>query len=210
HDVNNYDDEEGDEEAEKESSKKQKFNEDEIGDFNKSHTVEDIKEHTNYLEFKEDENDPMGFYVKYPKKNYIISSNKLKVANLYREFFRLEAVIPRQIDPSIGIEEGAPFYDPNSGVKKLKYYENIKNYLSEQSSSQILDSFDSSKINGAINLKLNQEEQTANKIKFLKGKKYYNNICKIKYDEEKCHLVRTSNKTGCFNIDENKYNEIQQ
>ncbi|CAG8695828.1 658_t:CDS:2, partial [Dentiscutata erythropus] len=76
------------------------------------------------------------------------------------------ARIPPQTDPSIYLT--ALFYDPNSGVKKIKYYESIKNYLNEQNSIKILDP---SKINGdgAINFNLNQEELTElNKMMFFK------------------------------------------
>ncbi|CAG8801942.1 15770_t:CDS:2, partial [Dentiscutata erythropus] len=132
----------------------------------------DIK-HTNYPEFKltdKDKNDPMGFYAEYESgiitsnKKDILAGNKLKVANIYREFLQLDARIHPQTDPNIYLI--APFYDPNSGVKKIKYYESIKNYLNEQNTTKI---FDPSKINGAIDFNLNQEEQTeSNKMKFLK------------------------------------------
>ncbi|CAG8598473.1 4705_t:CDS:2, partial [Dentiscutata heterogama] len=143
-----------------------------IGHVNKSLTAEDIKD-AKYPEFKftdKDKNDPMGFYAEYENgiitsnKKDILAGNKLKVANIYREFLQIDARIPLQTDP--GIYLTAPFYDPNSEVKKIKYYENIKNYLNEQNSTKILDP---SKINGAINFNLNQEELTeSNKMMFLK------------------------------------------
>jgi hypothetical protein len=54
--------------------------------------------------------DTLGFYAEYEnsQKNRLLNSNKLKTANLYREFLFLQN----------GLPVVALFFDPNSGSKK--------------------------------------------------------------------------------------------
>lgn len=122
-----------------------------------------IKEVVNNLEWPKfirtnrDDNNPtdtLGFYAEYEnsQKNGLLNSNKLKTANLYREFLFLQN----------GLPVVAPFFDPNSGVQKMEYYRNIMDFLKiviQQRNSTYPVQFDTSLIRGALKLNLFQEQE---------------------------------------------------
>ena len=117
-----------------------------------------IKEVVNNLEWPKfirinrDDNNPtdtLGFYAEYENspKNGLLNSNKLKTANLYREFLFLQN----------GLPVVALFFDPNSGIKKMEYYRNIIDFLKiviQQKNSSYPVQFDTSLICRALKLNL--------------------------------------------------------
>jgi hypothetical protein len=89
------------------------------------------------------------------KAQNTLMENKLKVARLYNEFLVYESALA----------ETAPFYDPNSGIKKNDYIKNVIKYLKEilVQCRSIEVKFDVKKIRGALT-DIIQEESTLEEI----------------------------------------------